>query len=320
MTYEHLTGRLVETQRSMLGESAIEIARSVDGVTVTDDGNVTAVDGDGRDVVAELAGRYVDVLGKPAEQRLAAAAREFEEELVLPPVLGGPDESPAGVGESDADGTAGDESDPDGTDDDESDVAGVELGPERPPEDRPARHGPAAAAGSTGAVSDGGTVTLHSPTPAGTAEFSSAVEPSPGETGVEESSTQSEPEAGDDGEAADESESDTDDDSDSGPLIVRYSVATDLEDTDLATANLESVYLLPTGESGWQVPVTVADAVVNAVAERTDFDDEQQYELTDSIDTERLFRTLAGENGETVSFHEADVTVTFHRSGSLAVH
>jgi len=294
MSYEHLTGRLVETQRSMLGGSAIDIARSVDGVTVTDDGNVTGLDGDGREAVDRLVRKYVDVLGDPAKQRLTAAAREFEDELVLPPTLGGPEE------------------------------------PDQSPNGEPrADYGPAAAPSTSGAVSDGGTVTLHSPTPSADGEFSSTVEP----TGEGVTGDESTPGAETDGDAAtgehtDPSDGHADDDADetvdtdsaSGPTIVRYSVATDLAAEGRATVGLESVYLLPTEGSGWQAPVSVADAVVEAVAEATDLDDGQRYRLVESIDADRLFATLAGENGETVSFHEADVTVTFHRSGSLAIH
>jgi len=289
MTYEHLTGRLVETQRSMLGGSAIDIARSVDGVTVTDDGNVTGIEGDGREVVDRLARRYIDVLGDPAKQRLTAAAREFEDELVLPPVLGGPEEI--------------------------EEV--THPGPR-------ANHGPAAASTASGAVSDGGTVTLHSPTPSANGEFSSTVEPTGGETSVEPPDSgiaESDDSVGEVETHADEQTSEaTAEGAQSGPTIVRYTVSTDLESRNRETAALESVYLLPTGESGWQVPVSVADAVVEAVTEATDLDDEQRYRLVESIDTARLLATLAGDNGETVSFHEADVTVTFHRTGSLAVH
>ena len=96
MTYKHLTGRLIETQRSMIGDPAIRIARSIEGITVTDEGAVTAVDGDGYAVVAELADRYTDILGNAAQGRLVAAAAEFDGDVVLPPELGGP-ENPEAV-------------------------------------------------------------------------------------------------------------------------------------------------------------------------------------------------------------------------------
>jgi hypothetical protein len=107
MSYEHLVGRLVETQRSLLGQRAVDIAQSIEGLTVTDDGTVSAMTGDRRAVVARLVDRYVSVLGGPAEQRLRSAATEFEDEVVLPENLGGPADVPADAADdrARADGT-----------------------------------------------------------------------------------------------------------------------------------------------------------------------------------------------------------------------
>ncbi|MFC6975493.1 HalOD1 output domain-containing protein [Halomicroarcula sp. GCM10025709] len=114
MSYEHLVGRLVETQRSLLGQRAIDIAQSIEGLTVTDDGTVASMTGDRRAVVERLVDSYVSVLGAPAEQRLRSAATEFEAEVVLPENLGGPTEAPAdtteeaaGTVEDAGDGTTG---------------------------------------------------------------------------------------------------------------------------------------------------------------------------------------------------------------------
>lgn len=258
MSYEHLTGRLIETQRSMIGGSAIDIARSVEGITVTGDGNVTAVTGDERAVVGELARRYTDMLGEAAERRLVAAAREFETELVLPPALGGPEDRPEPV---------------------ES-------------HDEVSRPGPSAAA--TGTVSDGGTVTLHSPTSSPADEFSGAigdsVEAATGESAVAVSE----------------------------PVKVGYTVASSVPRGD--DAGLDDVYLLPLGGDGWRAPITVADAITAAVAEATGVREAHLGGFVGAVDPVRLFATLDGETGETVSFHANGVTITFHRTGSLAIH
>jgi uncharacterized protein YbjQ (UPF0145 family) len=101
MSYEHLAGRLIETQRSLLGQRAVDIAQDVDGLTVTAGGNVTDVVDDDRDVIGTLVDRYVSVLGRPAQQRLQSAATEFEAEVVLPANLGGPTSVPTPDGSSD---------------------------------------------------------------------------------------------------------------------------------------------------------------------------------------------------------------------------
>lgn len=265
MSYEHLAGRLIETQRSMLGPSAVEIARSTGGIAVDDDGTVTEIQGDQRAAVGTLAQRYVDMLGDAAESRLYSAAREFEDELVLPPALGGPDPS------------------------------------ERPGVDRAAR-GPGAAdsspsGGATGAVSDGGTVAVDAPLVGD--EFADAVDRT---DGVEPKS-----EPPNDGAASPVPE----------PVTADYSVASDLP-AEATDGDLESVYLLPESDDGWQAPVSVETAVTDLVAEATSVDDGAA--AVDAIDPARLVATLDGDDGERGSFVYEGVTVTFHRSGSLAVH
>src|SRR6056297_2799373 len=88
MSYNHLAGRLIEIQRSMLGQPAITIAQSIEGLSVSSDGNVENIEGDGREIVGTLFEQYTQMLGDPAENRLRTAAAEFEE-LDLPPALGG---------------------------------------------------------------------------------------------------------------------------------------------------------------------------------------------------------------------------------------
>ncbi|ELZ21764.1 hypothetical protein C475_18496 [Halosimplex carlsbadense 2-9-1] len=266
MSYEHLAGRLIETQRSMLGPSAVDIARSIGGIAVDDDGTVTEIGDDKRAAVDTLARRYVDMLGDAAESRLRSAAREFEDELLLPPSLGGPDPS------------------------------------ERPRHDR-AAPGPGTAASpsaghATGAVSDGGTVAVG-PSPTDD-EFSDAIDRT---NGVESG-----------GPSGDDSEVDTV----SEPVTVEYTVASDL--SGVVADDLDSVYLLPESGDGWQAPISVERAVVDLVSETATVSDATVAGVVDAIDPMRLVATLDGDAGETVSFVHDGIAVTFHRSGSLAVH
>jgi len=253
MSYKHLAGRLIETQRSMLGKSALEIARSVEGISVDDDGSVTAVTGDRRAVLETLSQRYMDVLGSAAETRLLAAAREFEDELVLPPTLGGPDDTvdPA---------TA----DPDGAD-----------------------------ATATGALSDGGTVSFQPPTGTDAAGVDAV-----GQTDAEKAlqDVASIPE----------------------PMKVEYTVTSSIPDA--TDTDLDSVYLMPLDDDGWQAPISVAEAVTEGLSNATDLGSDGIDAFVDAIDSHRLLATLDDENGETVSFYFEGVTVTFHGSGSLAIH
>lgn len=261
MSYTHLAGRLIETQRSMLGESAIEIARSTEGITVTDDGTVEAIEGDERAVVGELVEQYKTLLGGAAEHRLLTATREFEDELVLPAALGGPET---------------------GTASDRSPRAGG-----RPAVDSASGRGPSEA------VSDGGTVAVDPG-------------PEPGPSGI--------------GHTGDGVQSDSADPiSIENPVTVEYTVASSITEPDPG-ADLDDVYLMPDSASGWQAPVTVSDAFVDAVEEATGIDEDALHAVEEYVDVERLLATLNGESGEMVSFGVEEFTVTFHRSGSLAVH
>jgi hypothetical protein len=95
MSYEGLAEALIETQESMLGRRAIDVAQSVPGLSVDDDGTVTEVDGGDdhdRTVVAALVDAYVSIMGQSAHNRLDDVADEFADDLDLPENLGGPAE------------------------------------------------------------------------------------------------------------------------------------------------------------------------------------------------------------------------------------
>ncbi len=105
-SYERLAERLIETQRTMIGKRAVDIARSVDGLSITDDGAVEDVADDDRTVLDDLVRSYVDVMGDSARTRLTDVASEYED-LTLPATLGGP---PAGE-TADGDQTTGESAD-----------------------------------------------------------------------------------------------------------------------------------------------------------------------------------------------------------------
>jgi hypothetical protein len=73
----------------MIGKRAVDIARSVDGLSVTDDGAVADVADDDRTVLDALVRSYVDVMGDSARTRLTDVASEYDD-LTLPETLGGP--------------------------------------------------------------------------------------------------------------------------------------------------------------------------------------------------------------------------------------
>ena len=92
MSYERLADELIETQRSMLGQRAINVAQSVPGL-LFDDGAVIEVDGGedhDRTVIGTLVDEYVSIMGQSAHNRLDGVADEYADDLVLPENLGGP--------------------------------------------------------------------------------------------------------------------------------------------------------------------------------------------------------------------------------------
>jgi hypothetical protein len=97
MSYERLAARLIETQQAVFGARAVDVARSVPGLDIDEDGEVTGIDpGEEheRDVIVALVEEYVEIMGESAHDRLDEAAAEFEDDLVLPETLGGPAELP----------------------------------------------------------------------------------------------------------------------------------------------------------------------------------------------------------------------------------
>jgi len=100
MSYGPLAQRLIEAQESMLGRRAVDVAQSIEGLSVADDGTVEGVDGGDahdRTVIAALVDEYVSIMGQSAHNRLDDVAAEFEGDLVLPENLGGPAETDDGA-------------------------------------------------------------------------------------------------------------------------------------------------------------------------------------------------------------------------------
>ena len=255
----------------MLGKSAVKIARSVEGISVDDDGSVTAITGDRRAVVETLSEQYREVLGSAAENRLLAAAREFEDDVVLPPSLGGPDPH----ADTTRDGPV-----------------------QEPATVDPAVAGPTATDSSADAMSDGGTVAVQSP--GGTDEPADAVDEPTDRVRADEALQ----------EVASIPE----------PVKVEYTVTSSIPDVTDTDTDLGSVYLMPLADDGWQTPVSIADAVAWALSDATGLSSDDIDAFVDAIEPDRRLTTLDGENGETVSFQRQEITVTFHRTGSLAVH
>lgn len=116
-SYERLAERLIETQRTMIGKRAVDIARSVDGLSITDDGAVEDVADDDRMVLDDLVRAYTDVMGDSARTRLTDVASEYED-LMLPATLGGP--------QADEVADAGQAAEASGTSDEEATAADVD--------------------------------------------------------------------------------------------------------------------------------------------------------------------------------------------------
>ena len=82
--YDQLAHEMIERECEVLGDRAIDIARGVEGIRVSEDGDVLGIDGDGSDVVGDLADEYIAILGKATEASLAAIARRYEDDVDLP--------------------------------------------------------------------------------------------------------------------------------------------------------------------------------------------------------------------------------------------
>ena len=239
MSYTHLAGRLIEVQRSMLGQPAVTVARSIDGLSVTPDGNVDSIDRSGPAVVEQLFDRYTDMLGDPAERRLQTAAEEFADELDLPPKL-----RPEG------------------------EVAHDEQSFDSEPH-----------------IEDATSIEVESP---GTdADDSAQTEP----TNTVELPAQ-------------------------GTTIRReYTVQATTapsDDTDLA-----DVYLLRE-QDGWQVPISVEEAITEAITGKTELSERQRRHIDEQMQATEILSVLGSESETAVSFDIGPVVVAIHPSGTIA--
>lgn len=87
MSYEALVEDLVAAQKAILGAQAVEMARSVEGVELGDDGTVKRLSADGLDVVDALVSVYVADLGGAAKLTMKSAAEGYVDQLALPSAL-----------------------------------------------------------------------------------------------------------------------------------------------------------------------------------------------------------------------------------------
>lgn len=275
MSYKHLAGRLVETQRSMLGQPAIEIAQSIDGITVTDDGNVTSVEGDERETIDELVEQYTDVLGGPARGRLQTAAAEFEDELDLPPSLGGPEDS-ADTGDG-------------GEDEESSEPPGTPITVRSP-------RGP----------DPGGREETAQLTAEATVEIRRSIREAV--TGTTSGALRERNGSSDAGASLGE------------PVIVNYTTPRNSAREDYASGDLASVFLLIEDEDGWQSPITVQDAVLDAVVEATDLRRDHLGDVADYVDPDCVLSVLGSDGAVPISFEVEGLTVTLHPGGMLQLH
>lgn len=78
--YHALLSDLVKKQMVMLGPSvAISKARKVGALTVTDDGDVTAISGDAQEALKELAQEYMALSGQIAQTTLTSLLEKYPE-------------------------------------------------------------------------------------------------------------------------------------------------------------------------------------------------------------------------------------------------
>lgn len=84
-TYEMLIESAIDRERDVIGDEAIERARSIEGLTVDDHGTVDAVDRDGKAVLGDLIDEYVAASGDVAAFLIARRIENLpHDELVLP--------------------------------------------------------------------------------------------------------------------------------------------------------------------------------------------------------------------------------------------
>lgn len=78
--YQALLSDLIRKQMVMLGPGvALSHARRVTSLTVVDDGQVTAISGDPRAALSELAGAYMDLSGQIAQATLRSLLEKYPE-------------------------------------------------------------------------------------------------------------------------------------------------------------------------------------------------------------------------------------------------
>lgn len=254
MSYNHLAGRLIEIQRSMLGQPAITIAQSIEGLSVSDDGNVKRIESDGCEIIGTLFDRYTQMLGEPAENRLQTAAAEFEE-LDLPPELGG---------------SAADTSSTEQSRRDE-------------------------------AVDDGATsIEIQSPS----ADRETRPDTTPADVVTE---TDADSKQGTDGEEPE-----------IGTLRWEYTIQGGTYANGEGTSDLRECYLLRE-EDGWQVPISVEEAIVDAVATTAGRRDEDIGRIDEYTEPAEILSVLGSETETVTSFEIGDAVVVVHPSGTIAV-
>lgn len=83
--YETLIEAAVDRERDIVGHRAIDLARSVEGLSVDDDGAVRSVDRDGKAVLGELIDAYVAASGDVAAFLIARRIENLpHDDLDLP--------------------------------------------------------------------------------------------------------------------------------------------------------------------------------------------------------------------------------------------
>lgn len=324
MSYEHLAERLIAAQQTMLGKRAIDIAASVEGLTVEDDGSVTAVADDDREVIAALVAEYTTIMGDSAASRLESTAAEFEDDLVLPENLGGPetlpedaDTEPAPASEvhDETAETAGDrtvESADEAAADQSSDRAGDS------PADQPVRK--ATNPPTVDDITEPDETEQSSSAPKASPSGGSVVESHDSVTELwtsdEEATSQSATaETADAGTADAESEAQAE-----GAATTDSTGAESSESpTDPAEMDIDSVYVTRTDENGWETPVPVGKAVADAVTDATDVPATEIDDLAAYVDTDRVVNLLETDRSIPVSFRVEGHSVTLHPDGDVTV-
>ncbi len=73
--YEEITQTILSEKRETFGNLAIKVAKSVDGLQVSEQGNLQAISGNPKTVLNKLLDRFEEIAGKPSSTgaRLAIA-------------------------------------------------------------------------------------------------------------------------------------------------------------------------------------------------------------------------------------------------------